>query len=81
MRLARPLYEGLPWLYMGCGIAALAASYRELWPRASVPIGLAGLLALLAGAVVWLRRREYRRMRARYSRPDALSDPEQEHGK
>ncbi len=76
-RLARPLYESLPWLYMVLGLAALVASYREMWPRASVALGLAGIVLLLAGVVVWLRRREYRRMRTRYARPDALSEPEE----
>jgi hypothetical protein len=73
LRLARPLYEGLPWLYMVCGLAALTASYRGVWPHVSVPLGLGGIVALLAGAVVWLRRREYRRMRTQYVRPDGLS--------
>ncbi len=77
-RLARPLYESLPWLYMAGGLAALVVSYREVWPRASIFLGLTGTIVLLAGAVVWLRRREYRRMRTRYARPDALSRPEEE---
>jgi nitrate reductase gamma subunit len=72
-RLARPLYEVLPGLYVLCGVAALAASYRASSPLASVALGLPGLAALLAGSVVWLRRRNYRRMRASYQRPDALS--------
>ncbi len=76
LRLARPLYESLPWLYMAGGLAALVASYREVWPRASVFLGLVGTIVLLAGAVVLLRRREYRRMRTRYTRPDALAKPD-----
>jgi hypothetical protein len=77
-RLARPLYESLPWLYMGGGLAALALSYREIWPRLGVVLGLGGTAALLAGSVVWLRRRGYRRMRTHYAQPDALSDAERE---
>lgn len=77
-RLARPLYEGLPWLYMAAGLVALTLSYRETWPRLTVPLGLAGLVALLGGSVIWLRRRGYRRLRARYVQPDALSDPGRE---
>jgi nitrate reductase gamma subunit len=80
LHLARPLYEGLPWLYMACGLAALVASYREVWPRASVFLGLTGAIALLAGVVVWLRRRDYRRMRTHYARPDALSESDEERG-
>ncbi len=65
---------------MACGLAALVASYRQTWPRASIPLGLAGIVALLAGAVVMLRRQEYRRMRTRYVRPDALSGSEEDPG-
>lgn len=73
-RLARPLYEGLPWLYVGAGLAALAASYLAASRLASAALGLPGIAALLGGVVVWLRRRDYRRMRARYARPDALAE-------
>ena len=27
MHLSRPMYEGLPWLYIGAGVAALGVSY------------------------------------------------------
>lgn len=75
LRLARPLYEVLPGLYIVLGLAALAASYRASSPLASVAWGLPGLAALLAGIVVWLRRRNYRQMRTEYERPDALAEP------
>lgn len=78
LRLSRPLYEGLPWLYAACGLAALAASYAQSSPLASFLLGAPGLAALLLGIVVWLRRREYRRMRALYERPDALAEPKRE---
>jgi len=78
LHLSRPLYEVLPWLYVGAGLAALVASYFAASPLASASLGLPGLLALLFGAVVWLRRRGYRRMRASYSRPDALAEVERE---
>ncbi|HTW38212.1 MAG TPA: hypothetical protein VMD49_06555 [Steroidobacteraceae bacterium] len=81
LRLARPLYEVLPGLYIVCGLAALAASYRASSPLASVVLGVPGLAALLAGIVVWLRRRDYRRLRASYERPDALSGSGRESGK
>ena len=74
LRLARPIYEVLPAIYVACGLAALAASYRAASPAASVALGLPGLAALLTGIVVWLRRRDYRRLRASYERPDALSE-------
>jgi hypothetical protein len=81
LRLARPLYEVLPGLYVVLGLAGLAASYRASSPLASVALGLPGLAALLAGIVVWLRRRNYRRMRTHYRRPDALSETGREPGK
>ncbi|HTT02533.1 MAG TPA: hypothetical protein VMG11_10655 [Steroidobacteraceae bacterium] len=78
LRLARPIYEGLPWLYLLLGVAALSASYRQHSASLSVVLGLPGLVCLLAGIVVLLRRRHYRRMRASYVRPDALSEPTRE---
>ncbi len=72
-QLSRPLYEGLPWIYMGCGLAALAASYLlAAHGRLSLTVGLLGLLVLLGGIVVLLRRRDYRALRSRYANPDSL---------
>jgi hypothetical protein len=71
LRLAKPIYEGLPWLYMFCGVVALVASYFAHSAFASGALAVPGLVGLLGGIVVLLRRRDYRRMRARYSRPDA----------
>jgi hypothetical protein len=78
LHLARPLYEGLPWLYGVAGLGALVASYFAASPLASASLGLPGLAALIAGIVVWLRRRGYRRMRASYTRPDALAEVERD---
>jgi len=76
--IARPLYEVLPWLYVVAGLAALVASYFAASALASATLGLPGLIALLGGIVVWLRRRGYRRMRASYTHPDALAEVERE---
>jgi len=65
---------------MAGGLAALVISYRQIWPRLEMPLGLFGIMALLGGSVVWLRRRGYRRMRAHYVQPDALSDTRRESG-
>jgi nitrate reductase gamma subunit len=78
LRLARPLYEGLPWLYMASGAAALGASYFAGSALVSGALGVAGLIALVGGLVVWLRRRDYRRMRTRYTHPDALANETRE---
>ena len=66
LRLSRPLYEGLPWIYVACGLVALAASYVSPYRVLSLIIGVAGLLGVLAGIVVLLRRRDYRQLRSQY---------------
>jgi membrane associated rhomboid family serine protease len=74
-RLSRPVYEGLPWFYMACGLAALLASYLLAAHGAlSLAIGALGLAALLYGFVVLLRRRDYRALRSQYGNPDSISD-------
>jgi hypothetical protein len=74
---SRPVYEGLPWVYIMCGVLALFTSYL-LAARGllSLAVGLAGLLSLLGGIVVLLRRRDYRALRARYADPDSLGGDE-----
>jgi hypothetical protein len=74
VRLSRPLYEGLPWLYMGSGLVALTYSYFTPLRLLSLVMGLAGLVGLLGGLVVVLRRRDFRALRANYTDPDALTD-------
>jgi Flp pilus assembly protein TadB len=71
-RFSRPVYEGLPWFYIACGIAALVASYLMPSGVLSLIVGLAGLLAVLGGVVILLRRRDYRALRSEYGDPDAL---------
>jgi len=74
MRLARPLYEGLPWVYLLCGGAALLASYRYRGSAVSVIVGVLGILAVIAGIVILLRRRDFRELRAQYQNPDPSLD-------
>ena len=71
-RLSRPVYEGLPWFYLACGIAACVGSYFLPSGVLSFLVGLAGLAAVLGGFVILLRRRDYRQLRAQYD-PDALN--------
>jgi hypothetical protein len=76
-RLSRPLYEGLPWLYIAGGLAALAVSYLlASHGRLSLSVGLLGLLVLLGGIVVLLRRRDYRELRSHYADPNSLDREE-----
>lgn len=66
VRLAKPLYETLPYLYMLAGALAFGASYllgESVW--ADVVLVL-GIVCVLGGVVVILRRRDYRANRAEY---------------
>ena len=73
--LSRPVYEGLPWFYMAFGIAALGTSYLLAAHGAlSHGVGLLGLVALVYGIVVFLRRRDFRAMRSEYGNPDSIND-------
>jgi hypothetical protein len=73
--LSRPVYEGLPWLNMAFGLLALLGSYLlAAHGILSLLVGLVGLVALLYGIVVLLRRRDFRALRSEYGQPDSLSD-------
>ncbi|HVN45810.1 MAG TPA: hypothetical protein VMT66_11315 [Steroidobacteraceae bacterium] len=75
--LSRPLYEGLPWIYITFGLGALLASYL-LAARGmlSLIVGVPGLCCVLGGFVLLLRRRDYRALRSQYADPDALGRKE-----
>lgn len=65
MWFPRPLYEALPYLYMGGGALALAAAFLV----DDAPHGLlmlVGGLGLTAGLVLWMRRRDYRTTQSEY---------------
>jgi hypothetical protein len=66
MRLPRSVYEVLPFAYMLLGVAAFAASFiwrTESW---SDLVAGFGLVVLVAGLVLVLRRRDYRIQKRRY---------------
>jgi nitrate reductase gamma subunit len=71
---SRPLYEGLPWLYIIFGVGALIASYL-LATRGtlSLLVGVLGLVCVVGGFVLLLRRRDYRALRSQYADPDSMS--------
>ena len=66
MWLARPLYELLPYLYMLAGIVLVGFAWSL--PSATLPgvMMFVGVVSLLAGIVLWLRRRDYRTRQAEY---------------
>jgi hypothetical protein len=66
MRVARPLYESLPYLYIVVGLAALAASFAWRVADWSGIMAAFGLVALVGGLVLALRRRDYRIQKRHY---------------
>ena len=79
MHFSRPLYEGLPWLYIALGAGGIAVSYFVAEPRAlAVFTGIAGFAAVLAGVVILLRRRDFRELGRRYAGRDAVVPDHQE---
>ncbi len=66
VRLSKPIYETLPFLYILSGVLAIGGSYllgRNLW---SDIVLVLGIFCVLGGVVVLLRRRDYRAHRAEY---------------
>jgi hypothetical protein len=66
MRISRPLYEALPYFYIAFGAAAVGASF--VWRVAdwSGVVALLGLVAIVGGLVLALRRRDYRIQQRHY---------------
>ena len=60
MRVARPLYEALPYAYIAVGAAALVASYAWRVADWSGILAFFGVVAIVGGLVLVLRRRDYR---------------------
>ncbi|MBM5812546.1 MAG: hypothetical protein FJ191_11370 [Gammaproteobacteria bacterium] len=66
MRLSRPVYEALPYVYVAGGFGALLASF--LWRTAAWTelLALPGVLLIVIGLVLVLKRRDYRIQMRRY---------------
>ena len=61
--LSKPIYELLPYFYMAGGLLALGASmYLDYWYWPTICLA-AGLILLVGGLMVWLKRRDYRHNR------------------
>jgi len=60
MWVSKPIYESLPYLYLTAGATSLAASmYINHWYWPTICF-VTGLICLVAGLVVLLKRRDYR---------------------
>ena len=66
MQLSKPLYESLPWLYVLGGALLIGVSHQLHSGALSVLLLAAGVLAVIGGAAIWLRRRDFRATRAEY---------------
>jgi hypothetical protein len=65
MWIPRPLYEAIPYAYIAAGALLLVAAFGvEQGPRGWMLAAGAG--GLVAGLVIWLRRRDYRSNQAEY---------------
>jgi hypothetical protein len=67
MRLAQPVYESLPYVYMAIGALAIFLFYLDpVGIRAAVAFVI-GLLAETAALTLLLRRQDYRALSREYS--------------
>jgi uncharacterized iron-regulated membrane protein len=66
LQFSKPIYESLPWAYVMAGALLIAISYQLHSGILSVLLLLAGVLGLVGGAAIWLRRRDFRATRAEY---------------
>jgi hypothetical protein len=67
MWLPRPFYEFLPYLYMAVGLALLGAAWMVEVKTLPSLFMVVGALSLMAGLVLWLRRRDYRTRQSEYN--------------
>jgi hypothetical protein len=67
MRLARPVYESLPYVYMALGGLAIFLFYVDpVGPRAVIAFVL-GVVVETAALTLLLRRQDYRALSREYS--------------
>jgi len=72
MWVSKPIYESLPYFYLLVGAGSLAASLylnHGYWPTVCFVVGLG---CLVAGLVVWLKRRDHRQQDRRASHSQDL---------
>jgi hypothetical protein len=67
MRLARPVYESLPLVYMIIGAVAIIVSYVDSPGIGGKIAFIIGVLSEIAGLTLFLRRQDYRALSREYS--------------
>jgi hypothetical protein len=67
MRLARPVYESLPLIYVLIGAVAIFLFYLDPPGFGGKAAFLIGLLALIAALTLILRRQDYRALSREYN--------------
>jgi hypothetical protein len=79
MRLARPVYESLPLLYMFIGAVAILISYLDSAGVGGKMAFLIGLFSEIAALTLVLRRQDYRALSREYS-GETIELPSSLHG-
>lgn len=67
MWIARPIYELIPYVYMAIGALLIAAAWFLTIETVPGILAALGSISLLAGIVLWLRRKDYRTRQAEYN--------------
>jgi len=67
MRLARPIYESLPYLYMALGGLAIFIFYIDPMRRRAAIAFVIGVIIETAALTLLLRRQDYRALSREYS--------------
>jgi hypothetical protein len=68
MWVSKPIYESLPYFYLGTGVVSLMASMylnHWYWPTICFVVGMS---TLVGGLVVFLKRRDFRHRDGRNAR-------------
>jgi hypothetical protein len=79
MRLAHPVYESLPYLYMAIGGLAIFLFYLDPDGVSAVIAFAIGVIAETAALTLLLRRKDYRALSREYS-GEAIDLPSRLHG-
>jgi hypothetical protein len=67
MRLARPVYESLPIIYLLIGALAILLFYIDPFGFGGKAAFLIGCLAITAALTLFLRRKDYRALSREYT--------------